>query len=52
MSIQEAQNHSKGKYDKGARVTNYQVGDWMSVRFLADESGKTVRCHGHGMVCF
>ena len=39
-SIREAQWRYKGQYDKGARVNNYRVGDWVFVKFPAEESGK------------
>ena len=39
-SIREAQRRYKGQYDKGARVNNYRVGDWVFVKFPAEESGK------------
>ena len=39
-SIREAQRRYKGQYDKGERVNNYRVGDWVFVKFPAEESGK------------
>ena len=39
-SIKEAQKHYKQQYDKEAKVSNYCIGDWVFVRFPAEESGK------------
>ena len=47
-SIKEAQKRYKKQYDKGAKVHNYRVGDWVFVKFPAEESGKTEKCPDHG----
>ena len=39
-SIQEAQRNYKRQYDKTSRVTNYQIGDWVFVKFPSEETGK------------
>ena len=39
-SIREAQGRYKRQYNKGARIGNFQVGDWAFVKFPAEESGK------------
>ena len=39
-SIQEAQKHYKNQYDRGAKVADYRMGDWVFVKFPAEESGK------------
>lgn len=50
-SIWEAQMCYMGQYDKGARVMDYRVRDWVFMRFPTDESGKRIiRYLGCGMV--
>ena len=39
-SIQQAQRRYKKQYDRNARPLQARVGDWVLVRFPADESGK------------
>ena len=39
-SISRAQKHYKTQYDRGARVSEYKVGDWVFVRFPEEETGK------------
>lgn len=39
-SIWEAQNRYKSQYNKGTKQLNYQVGDWVLVKFPSDETGK------------
>jgi len=39
-SIQQAQQHHKKHYDWCAKSLQARVGDWVLVRFLADESGR------------
>ena len=39
-NIQRAQEHYKGQYDRGTRVSELKVGDWVFVRFPEEETGK------------
>ena len=39
-SIQQAQRRYKKQYDRTANTTDYYVGQWILVRFPADESGR------------
>ena len=40
QSIRKAQNQYKSQYDKKSTKRTYQVGDWVLVKFPAEESGK------------
>ena len=40
QSIRKAQNQYKSQYDKKGTKRTYQVGDWVLVKFPAEESGK------------
>ena len=40
QSIRKAQNQYKSQYDKKSTKWTYQVGDWVLVKFPAEESGK------------
>ena len=40
QSIRKAQNQYKKQYDKKSTQQSYQVGDWVLVKFPAEESGK------------
>ena len=40
-SIQQAQQKYKGDYDKKATRHEYRVGEWVLVKFLWEETGKT-----------
>ena len=48
--IQQAQKKYKRNYDQKASVREYRIGDWVLVKFPADETGKLVSFRGHGMV--
>lgn len=39
-SIREAQRHYRHQYDMKAKVVEYQLGDWVFVRFPSEETGK------------
>ena len=39
-SIQRAQNSYKRQYDKRTRCTHFDIGDWVLIKFPAEESGK------------
>ena len=39
-SIREAQRSYKGQYDKGTKITDYKIGDWVFVRFPQEETGR------------
>ena len=39
-SVQKAQKRYKKFYDRDAKQIDYRVGDWIFIRFPADESGK------------
>jgi len=39
-SIQAAQGHYKAQYDKKSKPANYQLGDWVLIRFPQEEQGK------------
>jgi len=40
QSIRKAQNQYKKQYDKKSTKQSYQIGDWVLVKFPAEESGK------------
>ena len=40
-SIKESQYQSKQRYDRKATVRQFRQGDWVLVRFLSDETGRT-----------
>ena len=40
-SIKESQYQSKERYDRKATVRQFRQGDWVLVRFLSDETGRT-----------
>ena len=40
-SIQQAQKRYKQNYDRGVTEKKYRVGDWVLVKFPADETGKS-----------
>ena len=37
---QEAQHHYKHQYDKSSTTPSYKIGDWISVYFPSEETGK------------
>ena len=39
-SIRQAQQNYKTQYDKGVRVVDYKIGDWVFVHFPEEETGK------------
>ena len=39
-SITQAQQNYKTQYDKGVRVVDYKIGDWVFVHFSEEETGK------------
>jgi transposase InsO family protein len=39
-SIRAAQSRYKGSYDRSSREADYQLGDWVLVRFPQDETGR------------
>ena len=39
-SIRAAQSRYKGSYDRSSRKADYQLGDWVLVRFPQDETGR------------
>jgi len=39
-SIRKAQKHFKEHYDQKARQVDYQVGDWVFIKFPAQETGR------------
>jgi len=51
--IQQAQKHYKKQYDRTATRTDYHVGQWVLVRFAADECGRFRKLSRpwHGLYC-